>query len=672
MPSVTRNPADESSQVRSLLVASSNHDLESDAAEALQYSDTYSADTVHYHIGEEDAPLRHNNGLQRFITKSNVIGIAMLAATIFYFVGATNPPWRTATNSGVVTEVVQQDAMPTIPPPPKASTHPEDDTTPMPSDLATEAAKFQAMVQAGTDMEPEDTCSAQGNDCRKTKCCQEPGMQCYLKDPFWAQCRSECNPGPDPTDQVSPAPWNCTALGPRSPGSPKTCAAGGEDCRASKCCKTAGERCFAKDANYAHCAVECTAGPNLFDEKPDPWTCEPLGEVTQGAAPWVEERCAAEGVDCRAASCCQESGYQCYEKDEFWAQCRSTCEKGELMPTWDQKPWQCGLIGSRTPDAAVEASKSLGKIGKWVPKTCAKAGSENCLKSQCCLGVDMQCYGKDENWANCLPVGTCSTAPDPDNHNKTASCTAIGPKGVGLALKGWPSLYCFSLLQTTSYEPGLLKEQVALGAGIFGCDGYTLLSNGVISLGKVLNGTEEVFTVKIETPPVGVSQDGTASNTLLFMKAWDEIIRQQRFRDYDWTLKVDPDAVLIADRMRDHMRPHNGENVYVVNCNKVPGSPNFPMMFGAVEVFSNKAMDAYAAGSGKCGKDFWPAWEAWGEDYYMTHCLDHLGVGRIADFGVLGDNMCTGANCQDGYVAAFHPFKQWPQWSECWNTATGR
>ena len=24
-----------------------------------------------------------------------------------------------------------------------------------------------------------------------------------------------------------------------------------------------------------------------------------------------------------------------------------------------------------------------------------------------------------------------------------------------------------------------------------------------------------------------------------------------------------------------------------------------------------------------CIEDFWPAWEAWGEDYYMTHCPRH-------------------------------------------------
>merc|ERR1712217_660395 len=152
-----------------------------------------------------------------------------------------------------------------------------------------------------------------------------------------------------------------------------------------------------------------------------------------------------------------------------------------------------------------------------------------------------------------------------------------------------------------------------------------------------LGTTKDNITVKAILIPkisVGVSQDGTWGNAKLFMAVWDKVIAGNRFRNYDFTLKVDPDAVLIPWKIRQHMSGHVGQNAYVVNCNKFPSSPNFPMMFGAVEIFSSLAMDAYAAGSWRCGQQL--PWGSWGEDYYMTHCLDFLGVGRIADFGVLG------------------------------------
>lgn len=94
------------------------------------------------------------------------------------------------------------------------------------------------------------------------------------------------------------------------------------------------------------------------------------------------------------------------------------------------------------------------------------------------------------------------------------------------------------------------------------------------------------------------------------------------------------------------------------------------MMYGALEVFSRPAMEAYAQGSWKCGKEL--PWKLWGEDYYMTHCMDFLHVGRIGDFSVLGDNMCLGANCGDAGTASFHPFKSNKAWQTCWDTANGK
>merc|ERR1719410_490458 len=60
-------------------------------------------------------------------------------------------------------------------------------------------------------------CSATGQDCSKTVCCKTKGFQCFKKNEKWASCRPWCAVGPDPTDS-DPLPWNCTALGPQTPG----------------------------------------------------------------------------------------------------------------------------------------------------------------------------------------------------------------------------------------------------------------------------------------------------------------------------------------------------------------------------------------------------------------------------------------------------------------------
>merc|ERR1712156_1307186 len=176
-------------------------------------------------------------------------------------------------------------------------------------------------------------------------------------------------------------------------------------------------------------------------------------------------------------------------------------------------------------------------------------------------------------------------------------------------------------------------------------------------------------TLTIEKIDVGVSQDGTAGNAKLFMAFWDKIIAGKRFRDYDWTIKADPDAVLLPDRLRNHLADHVLENVYVVNCNKFPSSPNFPMMYGSLEIYSWKAIQTYANHMSQCMSDMGSMLPLWGEDYFMTHCLDAIGVGRISDFASVGDNVCLGANCGDAWVAAFHPLKSVDEWQQCWDIA---
>lgn len=298
------------------------------------------------------------------------------------------------------------------------------------------------------------------------------------------------------------------------------------------------------------------------------------------------------------------------------------------------------------------------------------------MESKCCKSVGWQCYTKNKFWAQCLPAqcpppaarrldAPPPAAPAPD----AWSCAAIGPRSWGLAVKGYPSLYCISLYMPSSYEGAIINAQLAMNAGIFACDGFDVLAADDVTVGSTEDGIL-VKTVVIPKVAVGVSQDGTAGNAKLFMVMWDAIIAGKRFRDFDWTIKADPDAVLIPWRLREHMEPHVGANAYVVNCNKFPSSPNFPMMYGSVEIFSSAAMIAYAEGSWKCGQQL--PWDAWGEDYYMTHCLDFLGVGRLSDFTVVGDGVCTGADCTDGAMASFHPFKSPEKWKQCWAAAVPR
>lgn len=58
-------------------------------------------------------------------------------------------------------------------------------------------------------------CAKPQEDCSKSMCCAEEGMQCFKKKDGWATCKEYCIPGPDSTDNNEE--WSCNELGPRTP-----------------------------------------------------------------------------------------------------------------------------------------------------------------------------------------------------------------------------------------------------------------------------------------------------------------------------------------------------------------------------------------------------------------------------------------------------------------------
>uniref|UniRef100_A0A7S2J182 Hexosyltransferase n=1 Tax=Alexandrium andersonii TaxID=327968 RepID=A0A7S2J182_9DINO len=229
---------------------------------------------------------------------------------------------------------------------------------------------------------------------------------------------------------------------------------------------------------------------------------------------------------------------------------------------------------------------------------------------------------------------------------------------------GSPSLFCFAVIVKDSYELGLIKAQLSKAVGIFLCEDFLVIADGKLGLGTGPHGT--VMTAEIPHIPVGRSKDGTAANTLVFMKAWDQVKMDGRWRQHDFILKADPDSVCIAYRLREKLRPIMGQNVYVKNCGKLSG-PGWPMMFGSLEAFGKPAVQAYFNGAQRCANEL--PWQAWGEDLFIQRCLDHLGVGSTVDFSLSGDNVCTGASCGDGFHGNYHPYKDLGAWMACWNQA---
>eukprot|EP00405_Crypthecodinium_cohnii_P030346 CAMPEP_0206507820 /NCGR_PEP_ID=MMETSP0324_2-20121206/57826_1 /ASSEMBLY_ACC=CAM_ASM_000836 /TAXON_ID=2866 /ORGANISM="Crypthecodinium cohnii, Strain Seligo" /LENGTH=426 /DNA_ID=CAMNT_0053998289 /DNA_START=75 /DNA_END=1355 /DNA_ORIENTATION=- len=233
-----------------------------------------------------------------------------------------------------------------------------------------------------------------------------------------------------------------------------------------------------------------------------------------------------------------------------------------------------------------------------------------------------------------------------------------------------PKLYCYSVIRADGYERPLMKAQLDRGVGIFACDEFDLYSSpDSFTLGNMPSwkGGAPVVTNVFQNAKVGISKDNTAGNTELFLNVWNAVNGMGKWRQADFIMKVDPDAVLLPDRLKYHLQPYaKWGATYVKNCDKVPTDPDFPMMFGALEIFSREALDKYYSNVEHCRA---LPWQTWGEDFFMTKCLDSLQVYGLGDFGILGDNLCLGAGCGDGIKAAYHPFKTIGDWISCWTLA---
>lgn len=225
-------------------------------------------------------------------------------------------------------------------------------------------------------------------------------------------------------------------------------------------------------------------------------------------------------------------------------------------------------------------------------------------------------------------------------------------------------------MQPKTPEETLIRRQLLKRASIFACNGFAVIATKHLLIGN-MSGTA-VYTWANPAKTVGMGSYGVNGqktdsflNTDTFLKAWDSLINSGHIWPFDFVVKVDPDCVFFPDRLRNHVKDHTGEPVYFPNCGKWASGPK---LYGSLEVFSIEAMRLYADRVADCKH---LPWQGWGEDYYMQHCMDMIGVRQVSDFKQVGDDRCIGAPCSDWTRVAFHDFKEPEEWFNCFDIAIG-
>lgn len=477
-------------------------------------------------------------------------------------------------------------------------------------------------------------CVGEGANCAESRCCQDggtEGLQCYQKDQFYAVCNATCVKGVHPGEkhgtydaqgQFHLDEWSCEELGERSRSA--CWSFGSADCPESRCAWSQGK-----------CRERCQDMPTA-DSCPDTHC---IWNATDPKC--VEDPCSAPGEDCSGTRCCSAQrsagGTTCFKKNDNYATCMEACDP-EL-----NEGWSCAKLGERTP----------------IPAGCSWAGKD-CSETKCCNNVGFTCAVKDDNWSACFQTVKKTTwaavhIPIPSDWDGKIlgggrSEYAISPDPAGKV--AGTSLYCFMAILPNSTEVQLMEVAKKHHQGIFACNA----SNVFNSWNSKKAGWD--------------TAESTLVNTEVFINVWDQVRKDGRYINYDWTVKVDADAAFLPDRLRAHiwaLRPPPGAPVYLKNTNMDKGLSNGQFL-GAIEIFSKKAVETYFDNALGCKETL--GLEC-GEDGFFKGCMDALGVGFMHDGNIMKPDFAASA-CQNGQMVAFHPLKDPLVLDNCYGIATGK
>lgn len=218
------------------------------------------------------------------------------------------------------------------------------------------------------------------------------------------------------------------------------------------------------------------------------------------------------------------------------------------------------------------------------------------------------------------------------------------------------------------YEVELLAWQYAHQVSIFDCEKFAVYTNRSMEVGSGTGLFTHVVDSDLHCQVGGDSQ--SALNSWIFIAVWKKVLSDGYWREYPWTVKVDPDAVFLPLRARPILMQYYGEP-YINNCHYG--------MHGPVEFFGQPAMAALngeyeASYDGKAPKACVEElhFGLWGEDMFMDQCLRKVLQVTNGEPPALAPELMCEAHCDcpewiwcSGDQVSFHPFKSIDSYKNC-------
>lgn len=332
-------------------------------------------------------------------------------------------------------------------------------------------------------------------------------------------------------------------------------------------------------------------------------------------------------------------------------------------------------------EGIVEAAETLRFVKPG--SNCSKP-LEDCREAGCCVTSGFTCWEKDAKSAWCK-----QDCP----YDEGWTCADL-TKGRPMEVHSpGTSLYCYAVVfqnkggKTFIPEADLLVAQEAKGLGIFGCDAYDVFGDVKVPLG---GGYDSVQLLDVENDFCKFTREdtGACANTAIHYQAWKAIRKTQKWKDMEWVIKADADAVFIPMRLKGLLAaqkvPEMG--IYYENCKGVESG-----FFGSLEVISARGFAIFADKLEDCKWTL--AWDGnpatgwkygpWGEDKFLQECMDKYGVGKLPLFELTYDGACPADRpegqeknkkfvppCWNSSAPVTHPLKSVRKWMSCYAETT--
>jgi len=305
----------------------------------------------------------------------------------------------------------------------------------------------------------------------------------------------------------------------------------------------------------------------------------------------------------------------------------------------------------RTACALLLLGLSLADIDVIPPREeCAKTGV-NCVNQKCCQTTGYECFEVHPGEARCMK--SCTPGVDGTCYK---NAPAMVPSHQSDVTYSKNTLFCWEFYTADtgstkkSYELDILKTQLFLGVSIFGCEEYRVYSDVQTNLDGDVGKVQTIMVSEKDAQhPFHFAKRkrvGKWVNSNMFIQAWRDIKQEGAWAKWDWTVKVDIDAVFLPMRLRQYLgqKEVTDNGIYLETCKYV----NYGF-FGSCAVVSHNAAATYMANLDDCeaslnymsADDKDTGMQPWGEDLFQQRCMDLHGVDKVAGYDLNTDASCA-------------------------------